>query len=120
MIDYLVTEDAVLLAEDAGFVIRDLGLLAGALARPQATAFGRDAYPEFPAKIAALMDAINRSHPLLDDNQRLSWICAVVFAARNGVVLSAPQREIDAVIRAVADGALPLAELTQWVAAHAD
>lgn len=120
MIDYLETEDAVLLAEDGGFVIRDLGLLAGAMARPPASAFGRDAYPEMPAKIAALIEAINRSRPVLDGNKRLSWICAVVFAMRNGVNLSAPRVEIDSVVRSVADGSLPLASLEDWIAAHTD
>jgi death-on-curing protein len=120
VIDYLGTEDAVLLAEDASFVIRDLGLLAGPMARPQASAFGRDAYPGMAAKIAALIEAINRSHPLLDGNKRLSWICAVVFAMRNGMNLSAPQVEIDTVIRSVADGSLPLAGLEGWIAAHTD
>ena len=120
MIDYLETEDAVLLAEDAGFVIRDLGLLAGPMARPQASAFGRDAYTGMPAKIAALIEAINRSQPLLDGNKRLSWICAVVFAVRNGWNLSAPQVEIDSVIRSVAEGSLPLASLEDWITAHTD
>ena len=34
--------------------VRDYGLLEAALARPQATAFGKDAYPSLDAKAAAL------------------------------------------------------------------
>ena len=33
-----------------GYVVRDYGLLEAALARPQATAFGKDAYPDLDAK----------------------------------------------------------------------
>lgn len=118
MIDYLDTEDAVLLADDLGFAIRDIGLLAGAMARPQATAFGADAYPSMAGKIAALVDGINRSHPLVDGNKRLSWVCAVVFALRNGRTLAAPQGEIDAVIRGVAGGDMDPGTLEEWVAGH--
>jgi len=118
MIDYLETEDAVLLANDAGWVVRDLGLLAGAIARPQASAFGKDAYPEIPGKLAALIEGINRAHPLVDGNKRLSWVCAVVFALRNGLTLSAPQKEINTVIRAVADGSMSLSEMDLWIRAH--
>lgn len=118
MIDYLDTEDAVLLADDFGLVVRDLGLLAGAIARPQASAFGQDAYPEMPRKVAALIEGINRAHPLVDGNKRLSWVCAVVFALRNGLTLAAPQKEIDKVIRAVADGSMDLSALDRWISAH--
>jgi death on curing protein len=34
--------------------MRDYGLLEAALARPQATAFGKDAYPSLDAKGAAV------------------------------------------------------------------
>lgn len=118
MIDYLNTEDALLLTDDFGLVVRDLGLLAGALARPQASAFGEDAYPEMPTKVAALIEGINRSHPLVDGNKRLSWVCAVVFASRNGLTLAAPQTDINEVIRAVADGSMDLSPLDAWVRAH--
>jgi hypothetical protein len=36
-----------------GYAVRDYGLLEAALARPQATAFGKDAYPDLDAKAAA-------------------------------------------------------------------
>ena len=37
------------------YAVRDHGLLVAALARPQATAFGKDAYPDLDAKTAALL-----------------------------------------------------------------
>ena len=36
-------------------VVRDHGLLQSALARPQASAFGQDAYPDINAKAASLL-----------------------------------------------------------------
>jgi death on curing protein len=41
--------------------VRDYGLLEAALARPQATAFGKDAYPSLDAKAAALLHSLARN-----------------------------------------------------------
>jgi death-on-curing protein len=45
-----------------GSAVRDYGLLEAALARPQATAFGKDAYPDLDAKAAALLHSAARNH----------------------------------------------------------
>lgn len=118
MTDYLGTEDALIIAEEMGLVVRDPGLLAGAVARPAASAFGADAYETLERKLAALIEAINRSHPLVDGNKRLSWVCAVLFARLNGHTLSANQEEINTIIRQVAEIKLDLDELTIWVQDH--
>ncbi len=54
------------------FEVRDIGLLESAAARPQATAFGEDAYPSIHDKAAALLHSVARNHPLFDGNERLS------------------------------------------------
>lgn len=118
MTDYLTTDDAVLIADELGLVIRDLGMLAGSIARPQASAFGDDAYETLPAKIAALLESINRSHPLVDGNKRLSWTCAVIFAWRNNLDLVADPKDIDATIRKVAAGEMPIEQLATWIEDH--
>ncbi len=52
--------------------VRDLGLLQSAAARPQASAFGEDAYPSLLEKSAALVHSIARNHALVDGNKRLT------------------------------------------------
>ena len=57
MTDYLDREDVLAAGAAAvGIEVRvaDYGLLDAAVARPQATAFGVDAYPDMFAKAAAL------------------------------------------------------------------
>lgn len=54
--------------------IRDIGLLGSAAARPQATAFGEDAYPDLITKVAALLQSIVNNHALVDGNKRLGWL----------------------------------------------
>ncbi len=46
--------------------VRDPGLLESAAARPQAAAFGADAYPDLDAKAAALLHSLARNHAHLD------------------------------------------------------
>lgn len=68
--------------------IRDIGLLGSAAARPQATAFGQDAYPDLPTKAAALLQSMVSNHALVDGNKRLGWLATAVFLELNGVKAS--------------------------------
>jgi death-on-curing protein len=68
--------------------IRDVGLLGSAAARPQTTAFGRDAYPDLHAKAAALLQSIVNNHALVDGNKRLGWLATAVFLELNGIPAS--------------------------------
>lgn len=91
-IEYLTLDDLVeltmlLMGEPAP--IRDLGLLAAAAARPQASAFGEDAYVTLWSKAAALLQSIVKNHALIDGNKRLGWLATSVFLEINGVVVTA-------------------------------
>lgn len=66
------------------YAVRDHGLLEAALARPQATAFGKDAYPDLDAKAAALLHSIARNHALIDGNKRLALAAIIAFYGLNG------------------------------------
>jgi death-on-curing protein len=68
--------------------IRDIGLLGSAIARPQTTAFGEDAYPDIWTKAAALMHSIVNNHALVDGNKRLGWLATAVFLEINGIEIS--------------------------------
>ena len=64
--------------------VRDIGLLASAVARPQASVFGEDAYPDIWTKSAALLESIVINHALVDGNKRLGWLATAVFLNLNG------------------------------------
>lgn len=81
-VDDLVALTVALLGEPPP--IRDLGLLAAAAARPQASAFGDDAYPDLWTKAAALLHSVVKNHPLVDGNKRLGWLACAVFLDING------------------------------------
>lgn len=73
--------------------IRDLGLLGSAVARPQTTAFGDDAYPDIWTKAAALLQSIVTNHALIDGNKRLGWLSTAVFLEINGIGVSRASNE---------------------------
>jgi len=106
---YLVLEDLVHIAGRAlGHPpeIRDLGLLESSAARPRATAFGADAYPDLHAKAAALLHSFARNHPLVDGNKRLSLASTLAFLGVNGHRLTLTNDEAYDLIVAVAAGEL--------------
>jgi death-on-curing protein len=84
---YLTLEELTQLADavvDGEVKVRDPGLLGAAVARPQTTVFGEDAYPTLSDKAAALLHSIVRNHALVDGNKRLAFAAVVLFCALNG------------------------------------
>jgi death-on-curing protein len=81
---YLDLEDALEQVAFLGFMVKDVGLLDSALARPRTSLFGEDAYPDLPTKAAAMMHSLIKNHPLIDGNKRTGWLLFVSFIAING------------------------------------
>jgi death-on-curing protein len=118
-VDYLSVED---LLEIAAAIlptvsIRDAGLLASAAARPQTTLLGRDAYPSFAEKAAALMHSLARNHPLLDGNKRLAWAATRIFCLLNGRDIVFAVDDAEALVVATAAGELDLPQLAAHLSA---
>lgn len=107
MIDYLDLEDLLEIARRAignSVEVRDFGLLESALARPRASVFGRDAYPELHVKAAALLHSLLCNHALLDGNKRLAWTACLTFLAINGQRISASEDDRFEFVIRVASG----------------
>lgn len=85
-------------------VVRDHGLLESALARPQAPAFGEDAYAGIHEKAAALLHSIARNHALVDGNKRLALAATIAFYGMNGVRLTLTNDEAYRLVIGVATG----------------
>ena len=89
-VEYLDLNDALTIAArllGEPIPLRDIGLLGSALARPQTSAGGIDAYPSIWEKAAALLISVVNNHSLVDGNKRLGWACAAVFCELNGASL---------------------------------
>lgn len=86
--------------------VRDPGLLQSALARPQATAFGADAYATLEEKAAALLHSLARNHALVDGNKRLALAGTIAFLGVNGRRLTLTNDQAYELVMAVAAGEL--------------
>ena len=93
--------------------IRDIGLLGSAAARPQATAFGEDAYPDIITKAAALLQSIVNNHALVDGNKRLGWLATAVFLELNEIKASrVPNDDVYQLVVWIASSNPGLADIT--------
>lgn len=106
---YLKAIDLTVVAERAvgnPVVVRDWGLLEAAAARPQASAYGQDAYPTLDEKAAALLHSLARNHALVDGNKRLALAGLIAFYGINGRRLTLTNDDAYVLVTAVAEGIL--------------
>jgi len=75
-------------------VIRDLGLLESAVARPQAVFSKEELYPTIFHKAAALAESLVKNHPFIDGNKRTAITATALFLQINGYILATSQREL--------------------------
>jgi death-on-curing protein len=101
-----------------GFMVRDLGLLDAALARPKTRLFGSDAYPTLELKAASLMHSLVKNHALMDGNKRSSWFALNAFLLLNGFELDVNESEAFDFILSVATDAVDLEGMAIWIGQH--
>ena len=110
MTEYLDLDDLLGIAREAvggDVAVGDYGLRESALARPRASVFGEDAYPELHLKAAALLHSLARNYALVEGNKRLAWPACLTLAAINGQWISAPEDDRFELVIEVATGAQP-------------
>ena len=116
MTRYVSFEIFVRQIEKRGFVVRDLGLVQSALARPETSLFGDPAYPTLDLKGAALTESLARNQPFFDGNKRSAWLGLNFFLELNGWAIVSDKSEAFDYIIGVATGAcMALAKLIEAV-----
>jgi death on curing protein len=111
-VEYLTLEDLLGLVRRLGLgPVRDLGLLDAAVARPQSSAFGEDAYPTVQLKGAALLHSILTNHALGDGNRRLGWLATTVFLDMNGEPVDLGDDDAFQLVVDVAEGRIGVEEI---------
>lgn len=102
------------LAEHGGLSgVRDAGLFASALVRPQnVAAYGN---PDYANLAAAYGHGIARKHPFIDGNKRTAFVAVELFLGINGFVLLAEDTACVLTMLAVAAGELEEADFSNWI-----
>ena len=125
MTDFLSVEDVLslhaeqidLYGGDRG--LRDMGLLASAVAQPRATFGGEYLHGDIFEMAAAYLFHVVQNHPFLDGNKRAGAVAALVFLDLNGIEIDAPRGSIYDLVLSVATRQAGKAEIAEFFRSHA-
>ena len=123
--EYLTFEEVYLLHErliqltGGSSGLRDPGLLASAVARPQASSDQEELYPDLWTKAAALMHSLIKNHPFVDGNKRTAVTATAIFLELNQHRLAASNDEVLRFAVQTAGEQVELEEIAAWLKAHA-
>lgn len=98
--------------------IHNRGLLESAVFRPQASAFGKDAYSTLFEKCAVLGYSLIQNHPFSDGNKRTGFACMHLILLINGYDLKSTSKEEIAITEDVASGNVHEPDLVEWLKKH--
>lgn len=98
--------------------IHNRGLLESAVFRPQASAFGEDAYPALFEKCAVLGYSLIQNHPFSDGNKRAGFACMHLMLLINGYDLKSTSKEEIAITEDIASGNVHEPDLAEWLKKH--
>lgn len=95
--------------------VNDRSLLQSALARPEQSLFGDDAYPSLYLKAAALFESLTQNHPFYNANKRTGFAAMKQFLWVNGYNLTAGQREAEDFTVYVVVEKPAIEEIAKWI-----
>ena len=96
----------LMLEEGQQSILMSAEKVEAAVARPQASVFGEDAYPTLAEKAAALLESLAVGHPFIDGNKRIALTAMDTFLALNGVEHATDEDATVDLVLAVAAGEL--------------
>lgn len=111
--DCLSFHDKLLARFGGASGVRDRGLLASALARPQHL-FAHDK-PTMFDMAAAYAHGIVKNHPFIDVNKRSGLLAATPFLEANGIRFSATEEDAVVQTLALAAGAIAAQDFAAWL-----
>ncbi len=94
----------------------NIGLADSALAAPQASFGGVEAYPTLLERAAVLLEHLAGNHPLPDGNKRTAFFLMGMFLEANGLSLQGPDPDVDVpLVERVASGEADRHEISAWL-----
>ena len=112
----IAVHDSQLAEHGGGAGVRDHGLLASALSRPEnLAAYGE---PDVADLAAAYGFGISRNHAFIDGNKRTGFVAAAMFLRLNGYKLVADDASKVLTMVAVSAGDITEAEFAAWIRLH--
>ena len=97
------------------FGIRDENLLDSALEQPKATYQGEYLHDSLIKMAAAYGYHLCNNHPFIDGNKRIAFVAMDTFLQKNGLEITASEKEAYKMMIQVSSGQLSKKELTLWL-----
>jgi death-on-curing protein len=94
--------------------LRDAGLLASALSRPQ-NVFAYEAGADVFRLAASYCHGIVKNHPFVDGNKRTGTLAAIAFLALNGVEVEFDEPQIVVMVVGLAASEVSEQEMADWL-----
>jgi len=95
--------------------LQDEGLLESALAQPELTMFGAELHHDIFEMAAAHGYHLYQNHPFVDGNKRIALVVMDTFLRVNSWEMVAEERDIYALMVALASGQLSETQLAHWL-----
>lgn len=112
----LAVHDEQIAEHGGGTGLRDAGLLASAIARPQhLVVYGE---PDAAQLAAAYAFGVARNHPFVDGNKRTAYVAAELFLALNGIALTADDAGATLTMLQLAAGDMSEEAYAGWLRQH--
>lgn len=109
----VLLHDESLAAHGGASGLRDAGLLASALARPEnLAAYGQ---PDLAELVASYAFGLAKNHPFVDGNKRAAFLSVGLFLGLNGHRLTATQAEATVAVFGLASGEIDEATFATWI-----
>ena len=98
--------------------IRSQQVLASAVAQPQQSAFGEDAYPTIAEKAAAYGFFLAENQPFVDGNKRTALLAMETFLEANGYEFLQDNDAVAQMLEDLGKEVIDQSEFFGWVANH--
>jgi death-on-curing protein len=98
--------------------VGDPGLLASAVARPQASFDGEDLYPDLSTKATALAQSVIKSWSFVGGNRRTAVTATRILLELNGQRPTASNHELRPFAVKMAPRRAALEQIAPWLKAH--
>jgi death-on-curing protein len=113
--DVLAIHDQLIAEHGGADGIRDINLLASALARPQQLFAHGEPEPDMAALAAAYAFGVAKNHAFVDGNKRTSAVFTEAFLRLNGLGLTATDIEMVQTWSDLGAGLITEPELIDWL-----
>ncbi len=92
-----------------------MGGLESAIARPYQTFDGKEIYPEYYEKAAAVGESIIMNHPFVDGNKRTGYVLMETLLRMEGFKIIAGNDELYSFIIKISTGEIKFEQIVEWL-----